>query len=89
MDDYNFSEDTLTEALTLPSNRDAEEALIGAVLIDQDVFLDVSQFLNTEDFFIVRNQWIWDAFHHINDSRQPIDLVTVTEILTNRVRLRK
>ncbi|MGI6740379.1 MAG: replicative DNA helicase [Brevefilum sp.] len=84
MDDYNFSEDTLTEALTLPSNRDAEEALIGAVLIDQDVFLDVSQFLNTEDFFIVRNQWIWDAFHHINDSRQPIDLVTVTEILTNR-----
>jgi len=66
-DNYNFSDNTLSEALTLPSNRDAEEALIGAVLINQEVFLEVSQFLNAEDFFIVRNQWIWEAFHHLNE----------------------
>jgi len=44
-DDMNLNNDTLSEALTLPSNREAEEALIGAVLIDQEVFLDISQFL--------------------------------------------
>ena len=86
-DDLNFSDNSLSEALTLPSNRDAEEALIGAVLINQEVYLDVSQFLRAEDFFIVRNQWIWEAFHHLSETRNPIDLVTVTETLSNRGQL--
>jgi len=86
-DDLNFADNSLSEALTLPSNRDAEEALIGAVLINQEVYLDVSQFLRAEDFFIVRNQWVWEAFHHLSETRNPIDLVTVTETLSNRGQL--
>ena len=87
IDEINHNKDTLSEALTLPSNREAEEALIGAVLINQEVFLDISQFLISENFFIVRNQWIWEAFQHLSETRQPIDLVTVTETLTNRDQL--
>lgn len=83
-DDINFADNSLSEALTLPSSRDAEEALIGAVLINKEVYLDVSQFLSAEDFFIVRNQWIWEAFQHLNETRQPIDLLTVKEVLNNR-----
>lgn len=85
--DLSFDENTLSEALTLPSNRDAEEALIGAVLINKDVYLDISQFLSPDDFFIVRNQWIWEAFQHLSETRNPIDLVTVTETLSNRGQL--
>ena len=33
-DDFKLNDETLSEALTLPSNREAEEALIGAVLIN-------------------------------------------------------
>ena len=83
-DDINFGDNSLSEALTLPSSRDAEEALIGAALINKEVFLEVSQFLSAEDFFIVRNQWIWETFQHLSETRQPIDLVTVKEVLTNR-----
>ncbi len=83
-DDIKFSENTLSEALTLPSNREAEEALLGAVLINKDVFLDVSQFLNPEDFFLIRNRWIWEAVQHLMEVSQPVDLVTLTEILSNR-----
>ncbi|MEA3327508.1 MAG: replicative DNA helicase [Chloroflexota bacterium] len=86
-DELNPNKDTLSEAITLPSNREAEEALIGAVLINQEVYLDVSQFLEAENFFIVRNQWIWEAFQHLSEARQPIDMVTVTETLTNRGQL--
>jgi len=86
-DEFTPNKNTLSEALTLPSNREAEEALIGAVLINQEVFLDVSQFLVSENFFIVRNQWIWESFQHLSETRQPIDLVTVTETLTNRGQL--
>ena len=87
MDDLQFNENTLSEALSLPSNRDAEEALIGAVLIDPDVYLNVSQFLNAEDFFIVRNQWIWEAFHAMVELGKKIDLVTVAETLSNQGQL--
>ncbi len=86
-DEFNLNNETLSEALTLPSNREAEEALIGAVLINQEVYLDIAQFLSVDDFFIVRNQWIWEAFHHLTETRQPIDLVTVTEALANRGQL--
>lgn len=86
-DDFNFSDDTLSEALTLPSNREAEEALIGAILINPEVYLDVAQFLRAEDFFIVRNQWIWETANHLSETRQPIDLVTISETLSNRGQL--
>jgi replicative DNA helicase len=86
-DDINLDESTISEALTLPSNREAEEALIGAVLINHEVYLEVSQFLGADDFFLVRHQWIWEAFHHLSETRQPFDLVTVTEILSNRGQL--
>ncbi len=72
-DDFKLNDETLSEALTLPSNREAEEALIGAVLINPEVYLDVAQFLSVDDFFIVRNQWVWDCFHHLSETRQPID----------------
>lgn len=87
VDDFYSNDESLSEALTLPSNRDAEEALIGAVLINKDVFLEISQFLKAEDFFIVRNQWIWEAFQHLNETRDPFDIVTVTETLANRGQL--
>ena len=86
-DDFKLNDETLSEALTLPSNREAEEALIGAVLINPEVYLDVAQFLSVDDFFIVRNQWVWDCFHHLSETRQPIDLVTLTETLSNRGQL--
>ena len=88
IDDFNLKEETLSEALTLPSNREAEEALIGAVLINQEAYLEVSQFLKAEDFFLIRNQWIWESFQNIIDmADRKIDLVTVTEDLTNKGRL--
>jgi replicative DNA helicase len=83
-DQFSIHDNTISEALTLPSNRDAEEALIGAVLINQEIFLSVSQFLKPDDFFLERNRWIWEAFEHLSASRQPLDLVTVTETLSSR-----
>ncbi|NLN70063.1 MAG: replicative DNA helicase [Chloroflexi bacterium] len=86
-DDLNFSDDSFSEVLTQPSSREAEEALIGAVLINPEVYLEVAQFLNPEDFFLERNRWVWESFKHLSETRQPVDLVTVTEALLNRDQL--
>jgi len=86
-DDFFLNDNSPSEALTSPSNRDAEEALIGAVLINKDVFFQVAQFLTADDFFINRNKWIWEAFRHMSESRDDFDIVTLSETLSNRGQL--
>lgn len=82
-----FNESNISQPLSQPSNREAEEALIGSVLIDPQVYLEVAQFLKAEDFFLVRNRWIWECYQHLNEIKQPTDLVTVSETLANRGQL--
>ena len=65
----------------VPHSREAEEAVIGAVLINPDAYYDVAEFLVGEDFYIHRHRWIWEAFNSLHEQRTPIDLLTVTEEL--------
>lgn len=65
----------------VPHSREAEEAVIGAVLINPEAYYDVAQFLHPDDFYIHRNQWIWQAFVTLHDKNEAVDLVTVTEEL--------
>jgi replicative DNA helicase len=62
-------------------NLEAEEAVIGAVLIDSESFFDVAQYINANDFHIVKHQWIWKAFETLHDNGTPIDLLTVQQEL--------
>ncbi|MFQ5943801.1 MAG: replicative DNA helicase, partial [Anaerolineales bacterium] len=72
---------------TLPHNREAEEAVLGSVLVNTEVYYDLAHFLSAEDFFLHRNQWIWEAFTRLQEQRQPIDLLTVGEELESQGRL--
>ncbi len=70
-----------------PHNRQAEEAVLGAVLINAESYFDVAQFLQADDFYIVRNRWIWDAFTRLHERRQPIDYLTVISELEQQSQL--
>lgn len=65
----------------VPQSREAEEAVIGSVIINPEAYYDVAQFLQAEDFYILRHRWIWEAFHRLHDQHIPIDFLTVTEEL--------
>ncbi len=69
------------EIQSQPYNRAAEEAVLGSILINPETYFDVAQFLQADDFYIVRNRWIWEAFTHLHERRQPIDYLTVVEEL--------
>jgi replicative DNA helicase len=73
--------DQSTGPQLVPHSRDAEEAVIGSVLINPEAYYDVAEFLTGEDFHIHRLRWIWEAFTRLNEGRTPIDLLTVTEDL--------
>jgi len=71
----------------VPHNREAEEAVVGAVFINPEVYYDVAQFLNADDFYIHRHRWIWEAFTSLHEQRIPIDLLTVSDELERRAQL--
>jgi replicative DNA helicase len=76
-----------TQVSQMPFSQEAEEAVLGAVLINPDVFLALSAFLKPDDFFFVRHQYIWEALQRISDRRDRADYVTVHEELRTLGRL--
>lgn len=64
-----------------PQNLDAEQAVLGALLLDQDAIYRVSSTLRPEDFYQSANRLIYAAALALHDAGQPVDLVTVTEQL--------
>ncbi|MBP7227663.1 MAG: replicative DNA helicase [Longilinea sp.] len=70
-----------------PHSREAEEAVLGAVLINREKYFEIAQFLRSDDFYIVRNRWIWEAFVTLNEKRIPIDFLTVCQTLEQQNRL--
>lgn len=70
-----------------PHSRQAEEAVLGAVLIDSEAYFSVAQFLRPDDFYIVRNRWVWEACTRLHERRAPIDYLTVCEELEQQGQL--
>ncbi|MCQ3936143.1 MAG: replicative DNA helicase [Chloroflexi bacterium] len=78
---FPLEESTAPASPGVPHSREAEEAVVGAVLINPEVYYDIAQFLNADDFYIHRNKWIWEAFVRLHEQRIPIDLLTLSEEL--------
>lgn len=83
MDDMpDMDEVSSGEVQIIPHNREAEESLLGSILINPEAYFDVAQFLHADDFYIHRNGWIWESFTRLTEKRVPIDLLTVSEDLS-------
>jgi len=88
VDDYNQdSADNLSISENKLNDREMEEALIGAVMINPDVLIDVVSFLDPTDFYQPRHQWIWEAFITLDQEKHYIDVLTVQEVLESRGKL--
>lgn len=81
MKDFLPEESTAPASPGVPHSREAEEAVVGAVLINPEVYYDIAQFLTADDFYIHRNKWIWEAFVRLHEKRAPVDLLTLSEEL--------
>ena len=70
-----------------PHNLDAEESILSAILIDNSILLDVLEILSPEDFYKSAHQKIFLSITELFSRNEPIDLVTLTNILRERNRL--
>ena len=70
-----------------PHNVDAEEAVIGSLLIDGLTIDRIAPILRPDDFFRERNRWCYDACQALHQRGDAINQVTVTHELSVRERL--
>jgi len=64
-----------------PQSVEAEESVIGAILLSADAANQVMDKLVPEDFYVPANQSIFEAILNLYNANQPIDAITVSEAL--------
>jgi replicative DNA helicase len=64
-----------------PQAREAEAAILGAILIEKGAFDKVSDLLTTDSFYVTNHSKIFNACAELNKKNHPIDLVTVSQYL--------
>lgn len=64
-----------------PQALDFEQAVLGAILIEQDAYSLVSELLKPESFYDERHQIIYEAITSLSLQQRPVDIMTVPEEL--------
>lgn len=67
----------------IPKNIEAEEAILGAIFINQEAIYTVYEQLNIEDFYRKSHKTVFKAMLNLNTAKQSIDIITLTNYLTN------
>jgi len=64
-----------------PQNLEAEESVIGAMMLSSEAIADVVEILQPEDFYRGANARIYEALRGIYARGEPVDLITAVEVL--------
>ena len=70
--------------LVPPQNLEAEEAVLGSILLEQDSIISVMEFLVPDYFYRVAHQLIFAAMIELNQNSEAIDPITVSEKLRQK-----
>jgi replicative DNA helicase len=64
-----------------PHNEEAEQAALGALLLDEDAITVVIQYLRADDFYSNANRRVYEAVLNLFNQGRKADIITVTEAL--------
>ena len=70
-----------------PQSIEAEEAVLGSILIDPDAIIRVAAMLKPEDFYREKHGWVYETALILHERREPIDFLTVCDELERRGQL--
>ncbi len=75
--------DVLNENIiqAMPHNKEAEQSVLGAMLVDRSCVTSAFERISEKDFYIEANKKIYAAMRSLFDRNSPIDLVTLSEEL--------
>ena len=65
----------------MPYNLEAEQSVLGCILIDQTVQTDIAAELHESDFLVESHKKIISAIKDISATNKPVDLVTLADLM--------
>lgn len=65
-----------------PHDVESERCLLGSLIIDNAIFLELDSMIQSSDFYIRAHQTVYQTIHDMLSNDQTVDLVTLTEKLT-------
>jgi len=72
-----------------PHSPEAEESVLGALLLDKDAIMSVTEILTPDDFYDDRHREIFESAVELFEDRTPIDVLTISEKLKKKKVLKK
>jgi replicative DNA helicase len=70
-----------------PHNIEAEESVLGALLIDPLAYANVATILEPDDFYLQKNAWIYEAMRNLHNRGVQVDPTTICDELERHERL--
>ena len=68
-----------------PNSPEAEQSVIGAMIMDRDAIADVIDIVNADDFYQKQNGILFEAMTELYREGKPVDLVTLQNKLKKKV----
>ena len=68
-----------------PFDLEAEEAVLGSLLIDSEALSQIDGLLTPEDFYRDKNRWVYAAILGLREKKQGIDMITVSHQLQEKL----
>lgn len=81
MNEALFAEPTVSQPL--PHSIEAEQAVLGGLMLKNDAFDSIAEVLADSDFYSKDHQLIFNAMHSLSADGQPFDPITLSEFLQN------
>lgn len=76
---------TISELKQPPNSHEAEQALIGAVMLRPEVLAEIS--LTPAEFYRREHRVLWEAILALTEARKPIDLLSISDWLSDANRM--
>ncbi|MBU4332368.1 replicative DNA helicase [Patescibacteria group bacterium] len=70
-----------------PQNIEAEQSVLGSLLIDKDAIVKIADILGPQDFYKDNHRIVFESMLELYESREPIDILSLTNRLTERKKL--
>ena len=68
----------------LPYNLEAEQSILGSILIDKELQYEIRAQLKRDDFYMESHKLVFDSICNVLDASKPVDIVTLTDDMSKK-----
>src|SRR4030067_175813 len=72
-----------------PQNTEAEQSVLGALMLDKDAIIKVANIIHADDFYKDDHNLIYGAMLELYEQREPIDVLSLSNRLEEKEQLEK